>query len=465
MVYICIYIYGIYLYVSLIAQVFNKSPFNICISAEKGKKTPIKTSGNVGTDEKLVVQNADKKSSDGSPAPVPRASPRDRGIVSPNVDEVQRDFSGMKIDYGEEQPSRPKYNKKGEKSDEWDLFVTPRSVMNVLLPVLEQFKGEVFFDPTCGDYAMVHFLNDNGHRGIGRDEFSIEDEHYDYLDDEIMLPEHAVLFCNFPFGKKRFMTEKSLKSVDAKGIKIPSFSLMPTEVLNSAWIVPLLLDNTLVVYIISPCPAFLCMEKGALRTKTVSHCAWFGWNIPGEKGGNFSIMRRVKLANEFPHRQHLNIVNNEENLGGDVDEDEEWDEDFESENDEDRSFIAAEDEVRPKRVFPHRVEAAFIDVDSEEDIKEATVEVEHTMVPVEHTMVPVEHTMVPVEHTVEDAVGEVVAGAVEAISDEDIPTLTPIDIAPAEVPKAVVFKVMKDKNGKLLSITPKKVAPTGRFNF
>ncbi len=53
----------------------------------------------------------------------------------------------------------------------------------------------------------------------------------------------------------------------------------------------------------------------------------------------------------------------------------------------------------------------------------------------------------------------------EAISNEELPTLTPIKVVLSKVP--VLLKVVKDKNGKTVSVSvaPKKPVLANRFNF
>jgi hypothetical protein len=122
----------------------------------------------------------------------------------------------------------------------------------------------VFFDPCCGNNAIVNFLIKKGYSNvIGKDKYTVQGESFDMLTDK--YPRFDVLIANLPWCIKHEVLLLLIK-MGVKFILLLPLSIMTTKA--SAYYIKC---NVLTVIVPSPAPKFLHDGKKVM----VGPVGWF----------------------------------------------------------------------------------------------------------------------------------------------------------------------------------------------
>ena len=133
--------------------------------------------------------------------------------------------------------------------------------------ILEPFKGQVIYDPCCGNGAMTDVLNEEGHTTIGTDLFTLP-AHTNFLTDE--LPAFDFLFMNPPFCIKREFIKKAYE------LGKPFLALVPLACVGTVSMGKILSENGCELNI-------LCGQQKFYhdnRWMCVGEMVWIAGNFP-----------------------------------------------------------------------------------------------------------------------------------------------------------------------------------------
>ena len=150
-----------------------------------------------------------------------------------------------------------------------DLYETPfeatQSIVEVLINGLADKNEIVFYDPACGNNAIVDVFTNNGLSCIGTDLFT-QKVNVDFLKDE--LPQYDFLITNPPFNMSSDFLVKAYNSGKA------FLMLLPIDCIGTKNKYLLFHKYGVIVYCIFPKPKFLHEGKHV----QVNNCAWFYGN-------------------------------------------------------------------------------------------------------------------------------------------------------------------------------------------
>lgn len=193
------------------------------------------------------------------------------------------------VEYSETTTRKGRYDKRNEElvannGELEDLFETQKKDIEIILPLLREYKDKQFFDPCCGKGVYNEVLVSNGFKPLIQQDKFHHSLKQDYLTTDD--PDYDVLISNPPYCKKFEFLSKMYRSGK------PFIVLLPISTITHRNCANLFKQFGVAVFIIHPHPKF--MHNGTLVSPEST----------GYFAGNISSLCSVKDAFCFTYLSH-----------------------------------------------------------------------------------------------------------------------------------------------------------------